>query len=179
MMKHVHIFNHDDYHTTLKHQIGNGIPVFSGVRQQGGGLGGVLGFLSRYAVPLIKRYIFPHAKKAVLNTAVDLMQGGSPLKSTLKRNVKSFANDVTSDVLTRITQKGKGIKSQRKPSASLSLVPVQRLQNVNLGLSKKSNSKQRTSKGKVVKITKRKAKKVKSKTKQPTRRRKTKLDVCS
>ena len=115
-MKQRYIFHHDHYYHTLKGQIGEGVPVFHGVRQRGGGLGSVLGGIAKYAIPLIQRYIMPHAKSATLSTFADIASGGE-IKQALKRNGLKFLNDVGNKFIER-GQIGKGNYRRVKPSKS-------------------------------------------------------------
>ena len=112
MMKHRYIFNHDHYYHTLKGQIGEGLPVFHGVRQRGGGLGSVIGSIAKYAIPLIQRYILPHAKSAALSTLADVTSGGQSIKQALKRNGVGFLRNVGGDILSTAknsNQTGRGL----------------------------------------------------------------------
>jgi len=56
-MKRIHIFDHDAYHHTINHQVGNGLPVFAGYRHHGAGLGNILGLIGRYVLPLITQHV--------------------------------------------------------------------------------------------------------------------------
>ena len=147
-MKKVHIFNHDMYHHTLKHQIGSGIPVFSGIRQRGGGLGGVLGFVGRYAIPLLSKYVIPHVRKALIGTAVDLITN-NPIKKTVKQNIRSLAKNVGSDIVQNIgVQKGKGItrKNKNQLSTTISTKQVPSKKPKTVSKSKKKNVQKKKSK---------------------------------
>jgi hypothetical protein len=120
-MKSQYIFHHHHYYHTLKSQIGGGIHVYSGIRQQGGGLGGVFNFIHKYAIPLISKYILPHAREALVNTASDLVENRSSLKQSIKSNSKSFVKNVGKSLLKNLTQKGEGKKkSKRKSTQPLS-----------------------------------------------------------
>jgi len=115
-MKHYHVFNHQDYYTTLQKQIGGDIPVFKGYRQKGGGFGSIFRIISQYAIPLIKKYIFPRARDSLINTAADVAAGTS-LKASVKRNSKSFLKNVASDFVTH-PQRGAG-KIKKKVTNSI------------------------------------------------------------
>ena len=110
-----YIFHHDHYYHTLKSQIGNGIPVFHGVRQRGGGIGSVLGGIAKYALPLIAKYILPHAKSAVASTVSDIAQNGLTVKQALKSNGLKFLKKVGSGVVNSVlnNQSGSGIVRKR------------------------------------------------------------------
>jgi hypothetical protein len=115
-MRQKHIFHHDHYYHTLKGQIGEGIPVFHGVRQRGGGLGSVLGGIARYALPLLMKYVFPHARDAAIRTVSDVTTNGASLKSSLKKNGIGFIKNVGVSILknTIASQSGQGIKRKIK-----------------------------------------------------------------
>jgi len=107
-MKRIHIFDHNAYHSVLHHQIGNGIPVFAGYRQQGAGLGNILGLIGRYVLPLFAKHVLPHAKTAVLNTISDITKGKS-LGDAMHANTSSLLQNVGSSLLNR--QSGEGLPS--------------------------------------------------------------------
>jgi hypothetical protein len=106
-MKKIHIFDHDAYHQVLHHQIGNGIPVFAGYRQQGAGLGNIFGLIGRYILPLFAKHVLPHAKSAVLNTISDITKGKS-LGDAMQTNSTSLLKNVGSSILR---QTGQGLSS--------------------------------------------------------------------
>lgn len=105
-MKSIHIFDHHHYHHTLQDQIGHGIPVYTGYRQRGGGLGSIFGFIKKYAIPVISKYILPHAKSALINTVSDVSQGQS-IKSALKNNAMSMVKNVSKGIVQ--PQSGAGL----------------------------------------------------------------------
>ena len=109
-MKHPYIFHHHHYYHTLKSQIGGGYPIYSGTRQRGGGIGGILGFFSKYALPLISKYIIPHAKEAVFRTASDVAKNKSSFKEALKTNTQNLAKNIGKDIFHNLTQTGKDFK---------------------------------------------------------------------
>jgi len=112
-----YIFHHDHYYHTLKDQIGHGIPVFHGVKQRGSGLGSVLGSIAKYAIPLILRYVVPHAKTAAIRTLSDVATNRRTLKDSLKTSGIGFLHDVGTDLLNNPnteSQSGKGIVRRRK-----------------------------------------------------------------
>jgi|GEM_PF-5556485 len=141
-MKHKYVFNHDHYYHTLKQQIGSGIPVFHGVRQRGGGLGSVLGSIAKYAIPLVKQYIIPHAKNAILSTVADVTLGRHSLKESLKNNSVGFLKNVGNGVVNKLNseQSGRGLIRKRKQSSTILS---------NLKKKVKNNIKKRVSKSKV------------------------------
>jgi hypothetical protein len=107
-MKQAYTFHHTNYYHTLKSQIGGGIHVYAGTRQRGGGIGNVLSFVSKYAIPLINRYILPHAKEALVRTASDVAENRSTIKQSLKANSKNLLKNIGSDVFKNLTQGGLG-----------------------------------------------------------------------
>lgn len=119
-MKEKYIFKDDFYYNTLKQQLGAGvsIPVFHGVSQRGRGLGAVFGTIAKYAIPIISRYILPHAKSAAINTISDVVSNRKSLKNSLKSNSIGFLKNVESDILSNTfsNQAGQGIKKQKSTS---------------------------------------------------------------
>lgn len=110
-MKHVHVFHHEHYHRVLENQIGKGIPVFRGYRQKGGGLGSILGFIGRYGLPLITKYILPHAAPAIMSTVSDITNGQS-IKTALKSNAIKMATKFGKSILK--PQAGAGLGSRKR-----------------------------------------------------------------
>jgi len=104
-MKRIHIFDHEAYHKTLKHQIGSGLPVFAGYRQQGGGLGSIVGLIGRYVLPLFAKHVIPHAKSAVFNTLSDVAKGKT-IGDALHANSTSLLKNVGDSLLDRQTGRG-------------------------------------------------------------------------
>jgi hypothetical protein len=115
-MKKPFIFNHSHFYHTLKKQTGGGIHVYSGVKQRGGGLGDILGFISRYAIPLANRYIVPHAKQFIARTATDLIDNRSNLKPILKENSKTLAKNIGKSIFDKLTQEGSGKRKKQSNS---------------------------------------------------------------
>lgn len=113
--------------------------------------------MKRYSVPVIKRYIVPHAKKAAYNTYRDIMKG-SDIRSTLQRNSLGLVQDIGNDVIENLKQKGRGIRRKR---ISVKSSPV-----------KKSRTK-------LSSRTKRKPKKPQSKPRQLKKKRKSKSSPIS
>lgn len=107
-MKHLHIFSNNDYYLTLKHQIDGELPVYHGYRQRGGGVGSLFRLFSQYVVPLIQKYILPHATNALVSSAAEVV-GGAPIKSVVKKNSQVLLNNIADGVLKRV-QKGTGVK---------------------------------------------------------------------
>lgn len=120
-MKSAYIFHHHHYYHALKQQIGKGIPIYTGNRQRGGGLGGILGFLTKYAIPIASKYILPHAKSAILRTASDVIQDRSNLKKSLKQNTKTLVKNIGHQVFNKLTQEGSGKISRTIPKQNKKL----------------------------------------------------------
>jgi len=150
-MKHIHVFDHSEYHRALEHQIGSGIPVFNGYRQKGGGLGAILGMIGKYAIPLFKKYVLPHAADALRNTASDISSGAS-VKDAFKNNALSLAKNVGKEVIKRQSGGGMGCTKRIKTATVSALL-------------KKPSTKQKR------KVTKRKSN-IKQKRKTPLKKRK-------
>ncbi len=138
----------------MKNQIGQGIPVFHGVKQRGNGLGSVLGGLARYAIPQIMRYIVSHAKQAKYNTVSDIALRGQGFKQALKSNGIGFLKNGGDDLINSSNsqpQSGKGIANSKikigTPVTSLTRTSIKRM-NVQL---KKKPGKRRIARKKVVK----------------------------
>ena len=152
-MRQKYIFHHDHYYHTLKGQIGAGIPVFHGVRQRGGGIGSILGGIAKYALPLLMKYVFPHAKEAALRTLSDVAVGGQSVKGALKKNSVGFLKNVGGDVLSSATAKlqtGKGIRKVTKSTTSCKPKTVKKKKNTQTATKRKLPT---TKKGVVAKRT--------------------------
>jgi hypothetical protein len=139
-MKQVYIFHHDHYYHTLKNQIGHGIPVFHGSRQRGAGIGSIFGGIAKYALPLLMKYIVPHAKTAATSVISDLVNKRAPLKESLRTSGTTFLKNVGKSVLD--TQEGGQILRRNLKRKAISISPQR-------------------SKGKKIKLTKRKKKRTK------------------
>ncbi|OXA53736.1 hypothetical protein Fcan01_11171 [Folsomia candida] len=108
-MKTAYIFDHKDYFHALQPQIGGGFAVYAGTRQRGGGLGGVLGALVKYGIPIAKKYILPHAKDAFLRTVADITSDRSSAKESVKNNSKRLIKDIGSSIVSKLVQDGSGL----------------------------------------------------------------------
>lgn len=106
-MRSKYIFHNDNYYHTLRNQIGQGMPVFHGSRQRGGGLGSVFGVLAKYALPILK-YIAPFASRAGASVLEDVALKRSSIKDSLKTHGKSFLKSIGSSLIKK--QFGGGIK---------------------------------------------------------------------
>lgn len=113
-MKTAYIFDHKDYFHALQPQIGGGFAVYAGTRQRGGGLGGVLGALVKYGIPIAKKYILPHAKDAFLRTVADITSDRSSAKESVKNNSKRLIKDIGSSIVSKLVQDGSGLSRKRK-----------------------------------------------------------------
>jgi hypothetical protein len=145
-MKTIHIFDHSHYHDALLHQVGHGIPVFNRYRQKGGGLGSILGYIGRYAIPLFNKYIMPHAKTAITNTVNDVVSGKSVAES-LKSNSAAMAKNVGRAIINRQTGSGLG-PTKRVKSVDLDSImqskPTRKVRRKSAGKVKKSKSKKQS-----------------------------------
>jgi len=110
-----YIFQNDHYYHTLKSQVGHGIPVFHGVHQRGGGIGDILGGIAKYALPLIAKYILPHATSTIASTLSDVSHNGFTVKQALKKNSLNLVRNVAGSVADSV-QKGKCISKRRNKS---------------------------------------------------------------
>jgi len=148
-MQPVYIFDNQEYYQALKPQVGAGFSVFSGARQRGGGLGGILGSLVKYGIPLAQKYIWPHARDAVVRTAEDLIQDRSNIKQALKRNSGNFIKSVGKSVADKLLQEGSGLSRKRKKlqSPGYSHIKAKRPKT----LKKPKQIKKKLTKGKTVK----------------------------
>jgi hypothetical protein len=84
-------------------------------RQKGYGLGGLFGTIAKYVLPFAKRFILPHAKRAVRDIALDVTDSNIPFKESLKRRGIGALKAIGKDVLE---QKGSGKKrkiQKKKP----------------------------------------------------------------
>lgn len=104
----LHIFDHRDYYNTLSGHITHGVPVYHAYKQRGGGaFSSIIRMVSKYAIPLLKRYILPHARNSLISTVQDLSTGTSTVKSSLKKNSKNLLNNVAGDIINS-AQTGSG-----------------------------------------------------------------------
>lgn len=114
-MKTVHIFDIDQYHQALQPKERF---VSRQYNQRGAGLRTILGNFKRYSIPVLNRYVVPHAKEAVYKTYQDILDG-SGIRSSIQRNTLGLLQDVGNDVINNLKQKGKGIRlariSHKKP----------------------------------------------------------------
>jgi hypothetical protein len=80
-------------------------------RQRGRGL---FGFLGKRFLPWVGKYIWPHAKKAIANTAVQVLDQNRPWREALKDNGMQALKGAGNDILN---QSGSGIRRGRKRKA--------------------------------------------------------------
>lgn len=118
-MKQLYTFNDHHYFNTLSIQKGGSVRIFKGSRQRGAGLGSIIGFLQKYAIPLFKDYLMPRAAMAISNTAEDVIRRGVPLKSALKSNSKNFLHSIINHNFEK--QRGGATKSTKKNIKRVSL----------------------------------------------------------
>lgn len=111
-MKTVHVFDIQSYHTAL-HPSADASGRY--LSQQGAGFGNFAANVKRYSIPIIKRYILPHAKEAARNTYNDVMNGSS-IRQAIEKNSIGFlhdaTNDITNDIFEKMKQKGSGIRKR-------------------------------------------------------------------
>ena len=111
-----YIFNHDDYYHTFKGQLHHGPSDHQRSYQSGDGFGSILRGLGRYVLPVVKRYVLPHGKNALLSTISDIAENGdsNSVKQALKKRglglIRNIGTDLAKSVLTR--QTGAGISSR-------------------------------------------------------------------
>jgi hypothetical protein len=76
---------------------------------------GIFGFLGKRFLPWVGKYIWPHAKKAIANTAVQVLDQNRPWREALKDNgieaLKGAGNQI-------MNQSGSGIRRGRKRRAT-------------------------------------------------------------
>ena len=80
-------------------------------RIRGRGLGGILANISKIALPILKRVILPHAGKAVLGTATDILKGRN-VRTSLKRRAGEAGKGIVRTAVQQIT--GTPAKKMRK-----------------------------------------------------------------
>jgi hypothetical protein len=82
----------------------------SRLRQKGYGLSSFFASLAKRFVPFATKYILPHAKKAILNVANEVLDGGRPIKESLKDNALSALKNMGQSV---VGQSGSGLRRRR------------------------------------------------------------------
>lgn len=102
-------FNHEHYHNALKscHY------VPSTYRQRGGGLGGFVGRVSHYSIPIFKKYVIPEVKSTAVKTVKDVFNG-TPIRSAIIRNIKELPKNVGKNILHQLIQEGGSISRKRR-----------------------------------------------------------------
>lgn len=120
-MKHIHQFDHHLYHKTLERQIGGGLPVFTGYRQRGAGLGSIFGLIGKYILPVFRQHILPHAKSAILNTVKDVVEGKT-LKDSMLDQGGALIQNVGKSITTKRSepQTGSGLSVRKRPASNVS-----------------------------------------------------------
>ncbi len=92
-----------------KNQLGGKLfPFYSGIRRQKGKGFGT--FLIRTVLPLLKKYVLPHAVKSGTNILTDLIKG-KKIKNTLKKRGIEAGENILSGILQG---KGKNRPNKRK-----------------------------------------------------------------
>ena len=87
-------------------------------RQKGHGIGGIFGAIASRLIPIVQKilpHVLPHAKTAVKNIAMDVINGRQPLKDSLKANAKEALKGVGRSL---INQSGSGRRRRRIPRKS-------------------------------------------------------------
>lgn len=112
------------------------------LRQKGYGLGGFFASLAKRFIPFATKYIVPHAKKALLNVANEVLDGGRPLKESLQENALSAIKNVGRQV---VGQSGSGVRRSKIKSVALRKAKVSRKQKI-------QKIKSKAKKKKVIKI---------------------------
>jgi hypothetical protein len=114
------------YHPQLGGAIGADGSVFFKAfpgRQRGHGIGGIFGAIGRRLLPFLGKYVLPHAKEAIKNVALDVLNSGRPIKESIKERginaLKGIGNDI-------FAQSGSGISRKRKHKLSLKAKPKKR-----------------------------------------------------
>lgn len=104
-MRKIHVFNEQHYHNALDPTFSTGAFV---TKQQGGGLGSFAGNIKRYSIPVLNKYVMPHAKQAVK----DIIHGHG-IKRSIQRNALGVVQDIGNDIIDSYRQKGRGISRKR------------------------------------------------------------------
>lgn len=73
----------------------------------------------KYGIPIAKRYIWPHAKDALIRTASDIIEERGPAREVLKNNSKAFIKNIGSSIATKLVQEGSGLGRKRKASSNV------------------------------------------------------------
>jgi hypothetical protein len=112
--------NVEDFFEFYHPQSGRGFeyPAFQANlrRQKGSGIGGIFQKLGRYLIPFLRNVVLPHAKKAVRNVVVDLVDHEKAWKDSVKEQGINALKGIGSQILS---QSGGGlhpIKIIRKPA---------------------------------------------------------------
>ena len=128
-------------------------------RQKGYGLGGLFGTLARYVIPFAKNILWPHAKRALRDIAVDVVDDRVPFKQAIKSRSIGALKSVGRDIMNQ-TGRGRGrVRKRKKKSKSVK----SKVKNINL--LKLIKSLQKKSSPKKVKKPKKKVKKISKKNK--------------
>lgn len=114
-MKSMYVFNHEHYHNALKPRH-HSVVLPRYYRQRGGGIGGIIGSLTHYAIPVVQQYVIPEAKKAAIRTIGDVVSG-TPITTALVNNGKTFLSNVGKDLIQPIIQSGASINRKRRRKA--------------------------------------------------------------
>lgn len=97
-------------------------------RQKGYGLGGIFGTLARYVLPFFKQHVLPHAKRAIRDIAVDIVDEKVPLKEAVKHRATKALKSMGSSVLQNQTGSGRRrVRRQQKPKKSKHSHKIQKI----------------------------------------------------
>jgi|SRR5882757_1962554 len=79
------------------------------IRQRGSGLGSFLMNIGRKLIPLVKKFILPHAKTALQNVANEVLHNDGNLVESLKKNSLGALKGIGNQI---INQSGSGTRRQ-------------------------------------------------------------------
>ena len=98
-------------------QRGGGPAIFHGQyvnsKVRGRGLGNILSSISKIALPILKRVVVPHAKKALIGTASDVLSGRN-LATSLKTRAKDAGKAMIKTAFQPPTNRGVGKRKNIK-----------------------------------------------------------------
>lgn len=111
-MKTLYTFDSNDYYAALNRQHQSSSQIYRIPRQRGGSLGSIFRYVSRYVVPLLKKYVVPPLQSSALSVTTDLLEGGR-FKETLKKHSKNLIKNIASEI-AKPSQKGAGKRMIQK-----------------------------------------------------------------
>jgi hypothetical protein len=86
-------------------------------RQRGSGIGGIFGAIRRTLLPLFSKYVLPHARTALRNVAIDLLDSKRPVKETLKDHGVKALKGIGQDIINQ-SGSGRGRKRKLHPTSN-------------------------------------------------------------